>query len=974
MLRTDNKGPQAYNYHHKIGEEWTSGIGLTMEINTTTTFSFLEVWSHMQSNLVSGLLLLFTLSHIILLVHPTAVFDTNYIFLFRILDELRVKFTTQISTILQDLPLSNEWISYGRLCSPRVLFVFLDCPRSLLVPSSPSKKEMTSPVKKLAHALEDQIYRIFKRGRFISHIWFVPPDLLSTNPHICVDECSSNSLFAFPPNQEFVYLLVSGSKAKHRSISEDPAGFLMNLIEESCVWSNTDNESRSRSFASLTARMDSLNLSNSEEDLSFHRFLFQHIDLALGRGFDDNVGRIQTQAHFEVPSAQGWFQAAVKLHNWMFSEENSELSSAIYSALDVDVKFSEQRCNKVLPIAILAYQEGLPPQYTEEYHEQKLQHAISVFRGQARGPRCPKFLEQLKAECQRIWQENHQMCEMLSLTGNPCVNPSPQHCMSNYVTTLSHRQPLCQPCNPYVNPAPPVLTLQPLCQPCKSPQCVTTLYVQLCHNTVFTGNPCVNPVHLTAEEDVDGIPHSSQVTFFSACDCGRKQGSRSDPFDIKAANYDFYKSLHESCCHELERIEFPTSAEAVVSPPRPVRPVPMPLHLASHRRRNESGRQSESGESLDQISHSEEEEEELEEEEATEEEVTEEDDELHLSSNNRPDSSIPDGTSQEDAEGRDTTSHTSLTETEYVPAMLTLGSSTDSLPAFPSWSLVCLGPSSIQDQPGFFSGSNFLLPWDVTVEQRDRWLWRSVKGKKTGVREGESNQEYGSTDSNQFTVKIFLGVEYECPRGHRFMCSAPDRVLRSTTSGLVKDNANRITSTDMPLYFPCLCSRSSKDVVAQLTRLHVVTPKAPVHVTLFPRVQPPSSTSVFCPALEPVRLSQSAYWVLRLPLHEFHEFTDLMEWGVGFKAVPNMEADAFAADSNMSTDAAPPYPWSGTLAEVHQPVSRSHLFALLEKLGLPSTFLWWIAVLYGEADASIQFEIVTMIFEEFRVAFRVAAG
>ncbi|UYV71818.1 UNK [Cordylochernes scorpioides] len=38
-----------------------------------------------------------------------------------------------------------------------------------------------------------------------------------------------------------------------------------------------------------------------------------------------------------------------------------------------------------------------------------------------------------------------------------------------------------------------------------------------------------------------------------------------------------------------------------------------------------------------------------------------------------------------------------------------------------------------------------------------------------------------------------------------------------------------------------------------------------------------------------------------------------------FEAVPNMEADAFAADSNMSTDTAPPYPWSGTLAEVHQP-------------------------------------------------------
>ncbi|UYV61917.1 hypothetical protein LAZ67_1007067 [Cordylochernes scorpioides] len=35
-------------------------------------------------------------------------------------------------------------------------------------------------------------------------------------------------------------------------------------------------------------------------------------------------------------------------------------------------------------------------------------------------------------------------------------------------------------------------------------------------------------------------------------------------------------------------------------------------------------------------------------------------------------------------------------------------------------------------------------------------------------------------------------------------------------------------------------------------------------------------------------------------------------------------------------------------------LSRSYLFALLAKLGLPSTFLGWIAVLYGEADASIR--------------------
>jgi Uncharacterized conserved protein (DUF2146). len=37
------------------------------------------------------------------------------------------------------------------------------------------------------------------------------------------------------------------------------------------------------------------------------------------------------------------------------------------------------------------------------------------------------------------------------------------------------------------------------------------------------------------------------------------------------------------------------------------------------------------------------------------------------------------------------------------------------------------------------------------------------------------------------------------------MCSAPDKVLKTTGSGLVKDNGNKVTGNDMPLYFPCPC-------------------------------------------------------------------------------------------------------------------------------------------------------------------------
>lgn len=60
--------------------------------------------------------------------------------------------------------------------------------------------------------------------------------------------------------------------------------------------------------------------------------------------------------------------------------------------------------------------------------------------------------------------------------------------------------------------------------------------------------------------------------------------------------------------------------------------------------------------------------------------------------------------------------------TEYLPGMLHTESPAGLLPQFSSWSLVCLGPSSLyshnlglQHQTGVLPTSAFLLPWDVTV-------------------------------------------------------------------------------------------------------------------------------------------------------------------------------------------------------------------------------------------------------------------
>lgn len=57
-------------------------------------------------------------------------------------------------------------------------------------------------------------------------------------------------------------------------------------------------------------------------------------------------------------------------------------------------------------------------------------------------------------------------------------------------------------------------------------------------------------------ESVDD--HSSGVVYISTCNCGRTQGRRDDPYTIQQANYDFYQVLAKNCpsCGKLENINF----------------------------------------------------------------------------------------------------------------------------------------------------------------------------------------------------------------------------------------------------------------------------------------------------------------------------------------------------------------------------------------------------------------------------------
>ncbi|XP_014483123.1 PREDICTED: protein SMG8 isoform X2 [Dinoponera quadriceps] len=705
---------------------------------------FLSIWAHVRDRYARALLVLFHISHVIVLTHPTHTFDYSYVHLFRAIDIIRQKISPQLSDMLSCIHnLPKDWISNGRPCSPRVLFYFESCPAVF------QNSDSDVNIKKLEHSLEDQIYHVLRKNRIVTNI-------------------SSNSLFAIPANQEFVYVHTESTE------SNDMLGYMASKLIQSCKVG--PGGLTSRSLVSLDSNIVADD--TEEESHSFRLFLQQHINLAFARGFDDNVGRHSVPAYFEIPSLNVFCQVANKVFDYFVHSTDKELL-ALHNLLDTDVKFSKSRCSKVLPRALQTYQENLPQHYTRAYHESKLAHAMGVFEMHARGPLFEEFSEKLHVECDKHWRAGRQMCEVLSLTGHPCTNP-----------------------------------------------------IHKGGSEGAGGGEQAEP-----REDDSELPvreHCSGVRYVCACNCGRYQSSREDPFGLRQANYDYFQLLAKQCgCAQLESIQFPVFQPSTHNF--------RAAQLFSSTKRHDSfsrtgsstpqehtqacslGGDSLNGEITDYGS-------------GGQSPVTSDPIEEDISRLSSKTSLTPSDAHKVVIEVTDSDAENSKEKslvrqpstTEYLPGMLHTESPAGLLPQFSSWSLICLGPSSLyshnlglQHQTGVLPTSAFLLPWDVTVRlehQKERSsLWPTINDHSAhggycprGKNFQNANPIRGrkSKGGKEFVVKIFVGVEYECPRGHRFMASAPDKVLKASGNGIVKDSGNKVTSStaDMPLYFSCPCS------------------------------------------------------------------------------------------------------------------------------------------------------------------------
>ncbi|XP_050084611.1 nonsense-mediated mRNA decay factor SMG8 isoform X2 [Anopheles aquasalis] len=806
---------------------------------------FINFNSAIRTRYARVLLFALQVCHILILVETSVTFDLSYLSLFKSLKIIREKYVLKfLPEMLKNAGVGSFMGKECRLASPRLIFL-LNLPETL---QTPSKED----IQALEVKLEDFITKTL-RNEFI------------------ITNNSAMSLFSLPKGKQFVFY--TQTKEQHKNPTRDMMMILttyLNNSSQTAIIRERDGALMNKlkpyefiGFPDFTVEFDhSEKRRNNRSILELVQMLVvDTLEPVLDEKFTSSK---QHSKCGTLPSIGLWYEMFQFMYQ-IFIEDPAKSSyngfepvyksflENFHALVDIEEQFFSEVGEQGLELAMLKYNEMLPMHYSSSYHESKYQDALHLLVQYVRGPQLKPSVEKLKDYCNSIWMSGKQQCEYPSLRGNPCL--------------MGKHKPL------------------------------------------------------------DLSEHSSGVIFVSSCNCGRIQGHREDPYTIRQANYEFYQIMAKSCsnCNRLEHVPFPIfepstsdfraaefinknlsnlmtfdstgrTASDINNMHRSARD--SPFLSSSERSQNcftnfsfntisydapdrtcESAQAKSQNEELYKRDFA------LNHKTNTKQIVDVEN--YNIYKNRKTDSqnqsdemmikvSVVEPITAKALESRiDSLKYPSTTE--YLPGMLHAASPAGLLPRFPSWSLVCLGSSSIYThntglpehvQSGFISGSNYLLPWDVNVRLEHAQSWAASYEKirlrkKTNLHSSKSFER-----NNSFTLKIFIGVEYECLRGHRFFMTSQDSVLRSAAE-IARDSGSNVVFNDMPIYFPCPC-RNAINNTAQLMRVHIITPKAPVNVIIDPKVKifqnnMQSSLTFNTGLAQPIKLTQSSYWILRLP-------------------------------------------------------------------------------------------------------------
>lgn len=160
----------------------------------------------------------------------------------------------------------------------------------------------------------------------------------------------------------------------------------------------------------------------------------------MANGFDDSIAKFKGKSQFIIPSARAWFETfdlmhAISTGNWKAEaigddEQRIKEYKAFHLAylehfkkyLDTDDRFFADCSDYGYEMAIDAYMDMLPKNYSDQFHSQRVDQAVAVLCRFARMPsNCEPYVKRLRKQCDSIWKDGRQQCGFPSLRGNPCV-------------------------------------------------------------------------------------------------------------------------------------------------------------------------------------------------------------------------------------------------------------------------------------------------------------------------------------------------------------------------------------------------------------------------------------------------------------------------------------------------------------------------------------------------------------------------
>ncbi|CAO3691432.1 unnamed protein product [Umbelopsis ramanniana] len=485
----------------------------------------------------------------------------------------------------------------------------------------------------------------------------------------------------------------------------------------------------------------------------------------------------------------------------IIQQVEAALRKRIDLLMDVDNLYSKSQCAESMHKSVDAYSKELPPYYTEQYHYLKRDIALNMYELFAQGPCYNEYKARLLDECDAIWKKGRQKCEARSLTGRECcLKRGHEH------QKIDHQD--------------------------------------------------------TSEDDQDGevsgrIPsgaHNSGYRPLHACNCGKSQRIREDPFTLQSANIGFFQSF--TCCSAEPNQDIPvtTASEGTTSKPSEQKGYTSLTRLGNAKAyKHHVGLEGYDGFT------------------AAAKFLLPWDIPLKLESLDagKMKPMLP-GTNQAaisatekspPTQAMDETNWPALGQAPKVttPAPTMVVPSYDMFPALGSGARLADAPERPTAKPK--SDSATAVPAGIPAQPENK---RESRRRRRGDKATGQSSKY---------VHCYLHLEYECPLGHRFMSCGDGKVCKH---GHVKqESAKRLLQQDPQIYILCPCNytgeqRNSKpSITAQLQRIWVVIPEAPgsVKMNIVCRFQDNTTgdSYTYTAFSEPQKLPANGMFVLRLP-------------------------------------------------------------------------------------------------------------